>query len=523
MRTVNVGVIGVGAMGYNHARVYYKLEEANLVAVSDVSERTLNKVAKKYDAKGFTDYEDLLKDPEIEVVSVCVPTTFHHDVVMEAIKHGKHVLVEKPIAFTLKEAEDMIAAAKEAGVILATGHVERFNPAVQKAKELIDNDVIGDIVSASAKRVGPFPPRIKDVGVTIDLAIHDLDVMNYLFDEDVIQVYGTMNSILEKCEFEDHAEIMINFKNESTGILEVNWLTPYKRRQIEITGTDGIISVDYIEQSIDVYGKFAQDIDIKHEEPLKEELRSFLNAVVNGTEPEITGEDGLKALKMVIAATKSSREHKPISFDEIEYVILMKQKLIKKAQELRQHGFTTGEIADELNVSMDTARWLTLQKPAEEKPEAPVDFFINWKSLGGNSTRLRYVSGALSDMALSHGEAEVILGIAVSGIPFATMMADFLEDMSGVETSLAVYHPHKHRKEKDDGEGAISTNFGSVEGKKVVIVDDVITSGKTVKEVIHAVKDHGGEPIAVTVLIDKSGLSEIEEVPIESLIKVGRL
>ena len=179
-------------------------------------------------------------------------------------------------------------------------------------------DVIGDIVSASAKRVGPFPPRIKDVGVTIDLAIHDLDVMNYLFDEDVIQVYGTMNSILEKCEFEDHAEIMINFKNESTGILEVNWLTPYKRRQIEITGTDGIISVDYIEQSIDVYGKFAQDIDIKHEEPLKEELRSFLNAVVNGTEPEITGEDGLKALKMVIAATKSSREHKPISFDEIE-------------------------------------------------------------------------------------------------------------------------------------------------------------------------------------------------------------
>ena len=318
MRTVNVGVIGVGAMGYNHARVYYKLEEANLVAVSDVSERTLNKVAKKYDAKGFTDYEDLLKDSEIEVVSVCVPTTFHHDVVMEAIKHGKHVLVEKPIAFTLKEAEDMIAAAKEAGVILATGHVERFNPAVKKAKELIDNDVIGDIVSASAKRVGPFPPRIKDVGVTIDLAIHDLDVMNYLFDEDVIQVYGTMNSILEKCEFEDHAEIMINFKNESTGILEVNWLTPYKRRQIEITGTDGIISVDYIEQSIDVYGKFAQDIDIKHEEPLKEELRSFLNAVVNGTEPEITGEDGLKALKMVIAATKSSREHKPISFDEIE-------------------------------------------------------------------------------------------------------------------------------------------------------------------------------------------------------------
>ena len=318
MRTVNVGVIGVGAMGENHVRVYHKMEEANLLAVSDVSERALKKIERKYGAKGYTDYNELLKNPEIEVVSVCVPTTFHHAVVMEAIKNKKHVLVEKPIAFTLNEAEEMIAAAKEAGVILATGHVERFNPAVQKAKELIEDGVIGDIVSAFAKRVGPLPPRIKDVGVSIDLAIHDLDIMNYLFEEDITQVYGTMNSILDDCEFEDHAEIMVSFDNESTGIIEVNWLTPYKRRELELTGTDGIISVDYIKQSIDVYGKFAQDIEIVHEEPLKGELNSFLNAVVNNEEPEITGEDGLKALKMVIAANKSSKEHRPISLDELE-------------------------------------------------------------------------------------------------------------------------------------------------------------------------------------------------------------
>ena len=146
MKTVNVGVIGVGAMGENHVRVYHKMEEANLVAVSDVSERALKKIEKKYGAKGYTEYSELLDNPEIEAVSVCVPTTFHHAVVMEAIAHKKHVLVEKPIAFTLNEAEEMIAAAKEAGVILATGHVERFNPAVQKAKELIDDGVIGDIV-----------------------------------------------------------------------------------------------------------------------------------------------------------------------------------------------------------------------------------------------------------------------------------------------------------------------------------------------------------------------------------------
>jgi len=201
----------------------------------------------------------------------------------------------------------------------------------------------------------------------------------------------------------------------------------------------------------------------------------------------------------------------------------VKQKLIQKAQELREHGFTTGEIADELNVSMDTARWLTLQKAEETKADAPVDFAINWKSIGGNSTRLSYVSGALSDMALAHGEADVVCGIAVSGIPFATVMTEFLEDMTGMDTSLAIYHPNKHRKDNADDEGTISTNFGTVEGKKVVIVDDVITSGKTAKEVIHTVKDLGGEPTCVTVLIDKAGLSEIEGIPVESLIKVSRL
>ena len=318
MRTVNVGVIGVGAMGENHVRVYHKMEEANLIAVSDVSERALKKIEKKYGAKGYTDYCELLENPDIEVVSVCVPTTFHHAVVMAAIRHKKHILVEKPIAFTLTEAEEMITAAKEAGVILATGHVERFNPAVQKAKELIDDGVIGDIVSAFAKRVGPLPPRIKDVGVSIDLAIHDLDIMNYLFDEEITQVYGTMNSSFDDSEFEDHAEIMVSFDNESTGIIEVNWLTPYKRRELELTGTAGIISVDYIQQSIEVYGKFAQDIEIIHEEPLKGELNSFLHSVVEGEEPVITGEDGLKALKMVIAANRSSKEHRPISLNELE-------------------------------------------------------------------------------------------------------------------------------------------------------------------------------------------------------------
>lgn len=202
----------------------------------------------------------------------------------------------------------------------------------------------------------------------------------------------------------------------------------------------------------------------------------------------------------------------------------MNQKLIKRAQELRNRGFTTGEIADELNVSIDTARWLTMQNAdkIEKKESAPVDFAINWNSLGGSSTRLRYVSAAMADMALSYGEADIVMGIAVSGVPFATMMSDVMEDETGNNTSLAVFHPIKHRKD-NEGAGAISTNFANVEGKKVVIVDDVITSGRTIKDLINVLKQQNATPLAVVVLIDKKGISEMEGVPVESLIKVGRL
>ena len=207
--------------------------------------------------------------------------------------------------------------------------------------------------------------------------------------------------------------------------------------------------------------------------------------------------------------------------------VKMNNKLIKRANELRSHGFTTGEIADELNVSLDTARWLTLQKNDEKKEEVskPTDFAINWKSLGSSSTRLRYISAALGDMAIEYGDIETVVGVAISGIPFATTMTEFIEDMSGEKTSLAVYHPNKHKKGKTagDGEGAISNNFGSVEGKRVAIVDDVITSGKTMREVINTVKEQGAEPVVCVVLIDKTGLSEVDGVPIESLIKVSRL
>ncbi len=316
MKKINVGVIGVGAMGQNHVRVYSEIKNANLLAISDLMKGTLAELSKKYNTVGYVDYDNVMGMPEIDAVSICVPTTYHYEVVMSAIEHGKHVLVEKPIAFTLDEAKEMVDAANDAGVKLATGHVERFNPAVLEAKKLIDEGVIGEIVSASAKRVGPFPPRIKDVGVTIDLAIHEVDIMFYLFDSPVSRVYANMGSRLEKCEYEDHAELMMKFENGAVGVLETNWLTPYKKRQLEITGVDGIISIDYIDQTVKLYGKNARKVKVEHKEPLREELSSFLSAIDRDEEPKITGADGIHALKVVLAAMKSAKSKIPINMNE---------------------------------------------------------------------------------------------------------------------------------------------------------------------------------------------------------------
>ena len=317
MKQTHVGVIGVGSMGYNHVRIYSELENANLVAISDMVRGTLDKVSKEFNTVGYVDYDNILQIDDIEVVNICVPTVFHHDVVMRAIEAGKNVLVEKPIASKLNEAEEMIKAAEDAGVTLATGHVERFNPAVRVAKKLIDEGAIGEVVTANSKRLGPFPPRIRDVGVAIDLAIHDIDIFNYLFNSRANTVFANMSSKLKNCEFEDHAEIMTKYDSGVLSILETNWLTPYKKRQLNITGIDGIISVDYGNQTVTLFKENNQveDIKVENKEPLKEELRSFVDCVQNNTPPEVSGKDGYEALRIVDAAMTSSKDKRLVYLD----------------------------------------------------------------------------------------------------------------------------------------------------------------------------------------------------------------
>ncbi|RAP51818.1 MAG: orotate phosphoribosyltransferase [Methanosphaera sp. rholeuAM270] len=197
----------------------------------------------------------------------------------------------------------------------------------------------------------------------------------------------------------------------------------------------------------------------------------------------------------------------------------MNSKLIEKATELRSKGLTTGEIADELNISKDTTQWLIMQMTSVTKSkqkQKPDDFAINWKTVGSSSARMQYISSALADLAVEDGDVDVVVGISISGIPFATIMAELLD------AELSVFHPVKHMK-NESAQGAISNNFATVKNKKVVIVDDVITSGTTVTDAVNVCKSHGAKPIAVTVLVDKKGINDLNNVPVKSLIKINKV
>jgi len=308
---LNAAIIGCGSWGRNHARVYNELPNVDLVAVADTVPAAAHEIAKKYRVKPYTDPNRLLEDPDIRLVSICTPTVTHANLALAAIKQGKHVLVEKPMTNTVEEAEALIRAAQGQGVHLTVGFVERFNPAVQKAYKIIAEGEIGDVILAHTRRVSQRPLRIGDVGVIKDLAIHDIDITSALFKDEPETVYSTAGSIAH--QFEDYANINICYSKKRTAFIEVNWLTPKKVRQLNITGTKGIITVDYITQQLTIENdQQLTQPNIPYQEPLYMELKSFADSIISDTLPSVTGEDGLKALRICEAALKSSKIGKQV-------------------------------------------------------------------------------------------------------------------------------------------------------------------------------------------------------------------
>ena len=306
MNKLGAAVIGTGFWGKNHARVYNEIEETDLLAVCDIDADRAKAVAEQYGAKSYSNLRKMLQDKNIDLVSVCTWSTSLAKVAAEAAKAGKHVLVEKPMAANVKEATRLFETAQKQQVHLTVGFLMRFIPGLQQIKKAVDGKTIGDLVCATAKRVSQWPERIGDVGVVKDIAIHDIDAMLYLFNEDPIAVYAKTGAMRHK-RFEDYAQLLLTFERGKTAFIEANWLTPYKTRTLVVTGSDAIMSLDYITQELKIEN-VKETVQPRQTivEPLKLELRHFANCVLEKEEPLITGLDGMKALKIAEAALKSS-------------------------------------------------------------------------------------------------------------------------------------------------------------------------------------------------------------------------
>jgi UDP-N-acetylglucosamine 3-dehydrogenase len=306
MKKLGVAVVGTGFWGKNHARVYKELQETELLAVCDIDAERARSVADQFGAKPYTSFRKMLQDRNIEAVSVATWSTSLARVATEAVKAGKHVLVEKPMAANVGQAEKLLEAAKKKRVHVSVGFLMRFIPGLQHIKKAVEEKTIGELVCATAKRVSQWPERIGDVGVVKDTAIHDIDVMLYLFNKDPIAVYAKTGSMRYK-KFEDYAQVMLTFEGGKTAFIESNWLTPYKTRILIATGSEAIMNLDYITQELRIEDA-RETLQPRYpmQEPLKLELRHFANCVLEKEKPLVTGLDGLRALRIAEAALKSS-------------------------------------------------------------------------------------------------------------------------------------------------------------------------------------------------------------------------
>jgi UDP-N-acetylglucosamine 3-dehydrogenase len=282
------------------------------VAICDVNAEIAKSIADQFGVKAYTNSTQMLKNEKIEAVSVCTWSTVLAKEALKTLKAGKHVLVEKPMATNAKQAEKLLETAEKNDLHLTVGFLMRFIPGLQHIREAIENKKIGELVCATAKRVSQWPERIGDVGVVKDMAIHDIDVMRYISNEDPITVYAKTGSMRHK-KFEDYAQIMLTYKDGKSAFIESNWLTPYKTRTLTVTGSDAIMRLDYITQELWIEEpKETLQPRYPWQEPLKLELQHFADCILAKKKPLITAADGLKALQIAEAALQSSAKNRAI-------------------------------------------------------------------------------------------------------------------------------------------------------------------------------------------------------------------
>jgi len=301
MKKIRVGVIGLGRLGSIHAKIYSALETVELAGICDVDEHTARLAAESLKTSWSTDYKKLL-DNQLDAVNIVTPTILHYEIAKFFLQNKIHVLIEKPVTKTLKEAGDLIKIAHKNKLIMQVGHVERFNSAIQAVEKLSNKPRFIEV-----HRLGPFTPRVKDVGVVLDLMIHDIDIVLGLTKSKVKNIDALGMKILTN--HEDIANARIRFKNGTVCDLTASRVTSDSLRKIRIFQDDCYISIDYMAQEAFIYRKInnqivSEKIDIQKEAPLQKELASFIECVVNNKKPVVSGKEAYEALKVALDILK---------------------------------------------------------------------------------------------------------------------------------------------------------------------------------------------------------------------------
>jgi UDP-N-acetylglucosamine 3-dehydrogenase len=355
MRDLSIAVIGVGRMGAFHVETLERMSDAVLVAVADPNELSARRCIGRRPIAWFEDYRDLLARTDLDAVTICTPSSAHAEIALAAIAAGKHVFIEKPIATTLGDGLQIALAAQQAQIKLMVGHIERFNPAIAGMADLVGGGQIGRVFRAHAVRVGPLPTRVIDSGVTLDLATHDLDIMQFVLGRPITSVYAEGRRFQHPSE-EDLVTCLLRFGEPGpVGLLDVNWLTPEKRRELTVIGERGMLSASYLTQDLWFTESTGEPMDwseiarvrghtearalrfaVPRVEPLKAELEAFVHCVLDDAEEPVSAHDGCRALAAALAVLESANEARRAELPELLAVSAGEPVSRERARRLRQ-------------------------------------------------------------------------------------------------------------------------------------------------------------------------------------------
>lgn len=319
MNALRVGVIGVGHLGYHHARIYSELLETRLTGVMDIDDQRAASVGEMLQVPYFSDLDEFLEKARPDALSIVVPTVVHYEVAKKVMERGIHVLIEKPVTKTVDEAEELLKMAAQKNLVLQVGHIERFNSAVQYVRGICKPPLY-----IQTRRLGPFSSRVADVGVVLDLMIHDIDIILSLVGSEISEISAYGRSVFT--EHEDIASAHLTFKNGAISHILVSRASEKRLRTLEIMERERYITLNYETQDVSIHrcirnnGMGLMEV-IEHpvfpkHEPLKMELQHFISCVKEGRQPMVGIADGKRALEIAVEVLRQINKNKSADSDE---------------------------------------------------------------------------------------------------------------------------------------------------------------------------------------------------------------